>query len=126
MGIDVIWPKIDSGINKNLRKNTNSSVSNTHTHTIIIHINTIYTQIYTEASQETMILVFLQKFLIFLFYYVGVTAFVAYLYFNYIIYLLEQNFIFNALSPPPSIIKPSYDIIIGKAQSTKTHFNSIK
>lgn len=61
-----------------------------------------------------MVFLFLQKFLIFLFYYVGVTAFVAYLYFNYVIYLLEQNFIFNSLSPPPSAIKPSYDIIIGK------------
>lgn len=64
----------------------------------------------------TMVLIFLKKFLIFLFYYVGITAFIMLLYVNNIIYLFEENIFFKNLHPSKAhhSIETTYDIIIGE------------
>lgn len=64
----------------------------------------------------TMVLIFLKKFLIFLFYYVGITAFIMLLYVNNIIYLFEENIFFKNLHPSKThhSIEKTYDIIIGE------------
>lgn len=55
-------------------------------------------------------MIWIFKFLIFLFYYVAVTVFLVYLYVNNAINFFELN----VFSPSASATKHSYDVIIGK------------
>lgn len=55
-------------------------------------------------------MIWIYKFLIFLFYYVGVTVFLIYLYVNNAINFFELN-VFSSSFPS---VKHNYDVIIGK------------
>lgn len=63
----------------------------------------------------TMIWLFLNKFIIFLIYYVGITAFIFILHINNVIYLFEENILFKSFNHHAKpVINNNYEIIIGK------------
>lgn len=61
-----------------------------------------------------MIWLFLNKFVIFLVYYIGITAFVFVLHMNNVIYLFEENILFKSLAPAKPLVNTNYDYIIGE------------
>lgn len=67
------------------------------------------------SYQRDLVMIWIFKFLIFLFYYVAVTVFLVYLYINNAINFFELN-VFSSSFPS---VKHNYDVIIGKLKTCK-------